>query len=139
MLDTATKEQLVSILASSLAVNSIVSAASGLNIQLAANCSYYIHLMSSAECDGDGMQYRLQYSGTNGLQGMSYIEAPSLAMGPFALNASYTFPINTTVFTVQGVFTTGRAGRLSLEVRKDTNTGGPSVIAAGSHLVARRI
>lgn len=139
MLDTGSKEQLTSYLSSDLGVNSVTIAESGLSIQLAANCAYYVDLMASVESDGDGMQYRLQPTGTARVTGMTYTEAWTDVTAPFALSSTYAFPSKTTVFMAQGIVITGSAGRLYLEVRKDTNTGGPSIIATGAHLVARRI
>jgi len=137
--DTSTKEQLASYRSTSLGVNSITSAESGLSIQLAANSSYYINMMVSVESDGDGMQYRLVSTGTTNVQGMAYTDTNLSVTADFTTNSTYTSAGLTKVFMVQGILTTGSASRMYLEVRKDTNTGGPSVIAAGAHLVARRI
>lgn len=139
MLDTGSKEQLTSYLSSDLGVNSITEAESGLSIQLAANCAYYVDLMVSVESDGDGIRYRLQHTGTAGVTGMVYTDVTAAVTSSLSLNTTYTSPGATTIFTAQGIVTTGTAGRLYLEVRKDTNVGGPSVIATGAHLVARRI
>lgn len=139
MLDTGSKEQLVSYLSTDLGVNSLTEAESGLNIQLLANCSYYVNMLVNVESDGDGMRYRLTYSGTNGVTGLAYTDTNLATTAVFSLNGTYASAGLTRMFLVEGIVTTGAGGRLYLEVRKDTNAGGPSIIAAGAHLVARRI
>lgn len=139
MLDNISKNRTYSILDTDLGVNSLTEADSGLYVTVAANTAYYINLMSSVESDGDGMRYNLIFTGTTGESGMIYTDTNLAVTSDFSVNNSYASAGLTKVFTAQGVLLTGSGGRLYLEVRKDTNAGGPSVIAAGAYLVAREI
>lgn len=111
---------------------------SGLYLSLAPNTTYYValHLLDAA--NGDGMKFKVVYTGTSTTDGLIYYR-PSGAPYQVIIGSDNASTAVDGVHSVFGVVRTSSGGVLSVQFAKNTDVTDDTLLLAGSSLTATRI
>lgn len=141
MLDTGTREQLSSVLAATVGIDSITLQDTGLSIQLLPNTSYYIRCGAFITGGGDTIKLQLTYSGTLTTSTQTFLQFPATnVLDVMSINAAYSTASSEDWPQFWGVVRTATGGTLKLQMCKVADISGDNLVMSnGGHLVARRI
>ena len=141
VIGTGTREQLTSILATSVGIDSTTLQDTGLSIQLLPNTSYYIRCGSFITGSGDTIKLQLTYSGTLTPSTQTFLQFPSTnVLDVMSINAAYSTGSSEDWPQFWGVIRTATGGILKLQMCKVVDISGDDLVMSnGGHLVARRI
>ena len=141
MLDTGTREQLSSILATTVGIDSITLQDTGLSIQLLPNTSYYIRCGAFITGGGDIIKLQLTYSGTLTTSTQTFLQFPTTGvLDVMSINAAYSTASSEDWPQFWGVVRTAAGGTLKLQMCKVADISGDNLVMSnGGHLVAWRI
>lgn len=141
MLDTGTREQLSSVLATTVGIDSITLQDTGLSIQLLPNTSYYIRCGVFITGGGDIIKLQLTYSGTLTTSTQTFLQFPATnVLDVMSINTAYSTASSEDWPQFWGVVRTATGGTLKLQMCKVADISGDNLVMSnGGHLVAWRI
>lgn len=141
MIEPGAREQLTSILPTSVGVDSVTLQDTGLAITLLPNTSYYIRCGTFITGGGDTIKLQLTYSGTLTTSTQMFLQFPATSvLDVLSINAAYSTGSAEDWPQFWGVIRTATGGILKLQMCKVADISGDDLVMSnGGHLVATRI
>ena len=135
MLNKGIDTKLLAVVTTDVTATSTTFVETGMSIYLSANTSYAIDCLLDVNCDTAGIRFSLEYDGAATITGMVWdwgIDHQIVTVDvPCTYSIAFVGP-----FTVRGYINTSTGGLLRVQVRKNTDLGTDTIIAAGSYLRA---
>lgn len=130
--------RLISYLEATVTATTTTLVPTGMEIFLGGESTYEITCVLANIANGDGMKYRLSYSGVAQLGRFGEQKAVSNDGMAFTLGDTVTDTQADQVWTILGVIRTRSPGRLYVEFAKNTDVTDDTPLLAGSYIAAKR-
>lgn len=130
--------RLISYLAATVTATTTTLGESGLEVFLGGESTYEVSCVLANSANGDGMKFKLLYSGTTETNKFSEIHGQSPGGNSFSLGDTLTDTQVDQVWHILGVIRTKSPGRLYLQFAKNTDVSDDTPLLVGSYIAAKR-
>lgn len=139
MLNTLRNDaRLMSYLAAEVTATTTTLGESGLEIFLGGESTYEVSCVLANVANGDGMKFKLLYSGSTETSKFSELHGQSPGGTTFSLGDTLTDAQVDQQWHILGVIRTKTPGRLYLQFAKNTDVTDDTPLQIGSYLAAKR-